>query len=626
MINAGDFGLPVSDLGNQQQGIANTYAGGININESWKKKTDLNASVQMSNIQLVTQRNSLRNNLLPGNNFTYQSDGDNERTTKQQRFNATIDHKIDEFHSVRVTPQLTLQQESQRLFNDFKSFTTSNDLLNSGFTQRNNQSQKVLFNNNVLLRKRFKKKGRTISSTLIFGYNQDKNNGELKTENSFYTAAQATRDSVFSQQNKAQTWASQFNGSITYTEKLGRRTLLEWTNYYVTNNGKSNRQTLDFNLQSGKFDIPNPSLTNNFSFQQEQKGTTFRLRSNFKRINASIATSAQLSSLVSENKSVASLLKQSFSDLLPSAGLRYAMNSKTSIVVNYITSLKMPTSIELQPVADFSDPLNIYKGNPDLKRSYIHHITANITTLNLPRGRNVFVMASLNKIDNAIVQSDMINASGQRVTTPVNVSGLVNALLSFNSGFAIRSIKSTINLGVGITHNESLSFVNGVKNKMISKGLSPSLNWNLNIDKKFILYASGRWNISKATYSLQTKLNNRFLQQVYSIETTNYLPANISITNNISYTINSGRFFGYNTKIPFWTANVSKSFLKNNRGEIKVTVYDILNQNVGINRIANQQFVEDVRYNVLKRYFTLSILYILNKSGKNAGGVIIQTQ
>jgi hypothetical protein len=104
---------------------------------------------------------------------------------------------------------------------------------------------------------------------------------------------------------------------------------------------------------------------------------------------------------------------------------------------------------------------------------------------------------------------------------------------------------------------------------------------------------------------------------------TNYFPGNINLINNLTYTINTGRAAGFNTTIPYWTASISKSFLKNKRGEVKLTAYDVLSQNVGISRVANQQYVEDSRFNVLSRYFMFSFLYILNKSGKNTGAIFL---
>lgn len=627
MINAGDFGLPVSDMGNSQQGVANTYAGGININESWKKKTDLNASFQLSDIQLLAQKNTRRENLLPGNKFIYQAEGENNRTNKQQRFNATFEHKIDSFHSLRIMPQLSLQQEELQSFTPFNSYYSDNLPLNSGFTHRTGNTERLAFNNNILLRKRFRKKGRTLSSTIVFGHNEDKTNGELLTENRFYSLGMPTfRDSVFNQYNNINVTSALFNGGVTFTEQVGKRSLLEMTGYYNSSTGSSNRQTLDYNILTDKYDLPNSALTNLFSMNQESKGGTLRLRSNFKKINASIGATTQRTYLRSKNRSISNVIKQSFSDILPTASLRYAVNSKTNLQLNYTTNIQTPTAVQLQPVADVADPLNIYKGNPALQRAYVQSVTANLTNINLPRSRNIFMMASVNKTNNAIVQSDEIDASGRRITTPVNANGVVNAFVNLNTGFSVRSLKSTINIGVGVNHTESLAFINGLKNKMTNRAFSPNLNWNISLDKKLLVYASARWNITKASYSLQPVLNNTFLQQVYSLELTNYFPGNIHLSNNIAFTVNSGRAAGFNNKISYWTAAASKSFMKNNRGEIKLTALDILNQNIGVSRVANQQFIEDTRYNVLRRYFMLSFLYILNKSGKNTGGVFIQTR
>lgn len=626
MINAGDFGLPVSDLGNQQQGIADTYAGGVNINESWKKKTDLNASLQMSNMQLMAQKNTLRNILIPGSNFVYASENQHQKNTRQQRFNAALDHKIDSFHSIRITPQLSFQQEDIESVNAFNSYYTDAQPLNKGQTRQKSNTDRMAVNNNILFRKRFRKKGRTLSSTIVLGYNEDKISSELLTENRLYMMGQPFRDSVFNQRNKAIAQSHLFNGSVTFTEQVGKRSLMELTGYYNSSMGSSDRNTMDYNLANGKFDIPNMNLTNMFSMNQDATGGTLRFRSNFKKINAGLGASAQKSSLTSENRSIVNTIKQSFEDILPSGNLRYVINSKTNLNINYTTSTQMPSALQLQPVADVSDPLNVYKGNPGLRRAYVHQLMANLTNINIPRGKNIFMMASVNKTNNAIVQSDIIDAAGRRTTMPVNADGVFNAFASISSGISLRQLKSNINISIGVNHYESLSFINRIKNRLTNQSISPSLNWNFSLENKLLVYASARWNISKASYSLQPLLNNNFLQQAYTLQMTNYLPQNILLTNNVTYTVNSGRAAGFNTKIPYWTASVSKSFLKNKRGELKLTALDILNQNIGINRIANQQFVEDTKYNALRRYFMLSFLYILNKSGKNTSGVIIQTR
>ena len=121
-------------------------------------------------------------------------------------------------------------------------------------------------------------------------------------------------------------------------------------------------------------------------------------------------------------------------------------------------------------------------------------------------------------------------------------------------------------------------------------------------------------------YSLQPMLNSNYQTQKYGIDIIKDLPWKMTLTNKFTYTVNSGRTDGYNTSVPLWNASLAKAFMKNKRAEVKFSVADILNQNTGISRNSSQNYIEDVRYNVLKRYFLLSFTYSLNKSGQMGGG------
>ena len=146
------------------------------------------------------------------------------------------------------------------------------------------------------------------------------------------------------------------------------------------------------------------------------------------------------------------------------------------------------------------------------------------------------------------------------------------------------------------------------------------------MDTTLEIHLTARVNINQAKYSLQPQLNNLFFQQVYGLDITNFLPKGFVLNNTLDYTINTGRADGFNTKVPFWNISLAKSFLKQKRGEIKFTVLDVLNKKIGDNRTANQNFIQDTRYNVLQRYFLLSFSYRLNRSsGGNAPNIVIRS-
>jgi hypothetical protein len=99
-----------------------------------------------------------------------------------------------------------------------------------------------------------------------------------------------------------------------------------------------------------------------------------------------------------------------------------------------------------------------------------------------------------------------------------------------------------------------------------------------------------------------------------------FLPANFTLGSTVSYTGNSGRAAGFNPNFTLWNAYIAKSLLKNKRGEVRISAYDLLNQNTGLDRTANGNFVQDTRYLVLKQYFMLTFTYNLSKFGNIGGG------
>lgn len=616
-----DNGLPVTG-GPAQPGIATTIAGGVNYNDLWNsKRTDFNTNVMASHMDLATDRVTTRQNLLPNNEYTENTISSSRRNNNQQRFNMIYDHKIDSFSSIRFTPQLTLQQTDQYSRSLFSSETPGNVKLNDGYTNNHTRSDAFNFGGNALFRHRFAKKGRTISSTVSMLYNDSKQTGELYTRTTTYAGGIPLKDSIANQRNSREAVTRNLGGNVVYTEPIGKRSLLEFSGFYNTTVGDSKKTTYD-SSGAGKFETLNTRLTNDFKNEYSYGGGGLNFRTNLKKMNMTFGANLQSSTLISTNRTSGNVINQSFTDLLPAANIQYRMNQTRTLTFNYSTSTTQPSAYQLQPVPDISNPTSVYTGNPNLKRSYTQSVNLNYFSTNIYTQRNFFAFVAFNKIDNAIVNSDLV-ALGIRHTAPVNVNGNYVLFSNVNAGFPIKKLKSRVDIGIGANLIHNNGFLNGKENTIDNRSISPNLSYSFALDGKLDITASGRWSISSARYSLQPMLNSNYMQQVYGFDMTNYLPWGIVLNNTMNYTVNTGRADGYNTKIAFWNASLAKSFLKNKRGEVKFSVLDILNQNTGVNRTASTNFIEDTRYNVLNRYFLLSFTFSLNKAGRSAGPQIM---
>lgn len=615
-----ESGLPTTGAGQNQQGVATTFAGGINYNNNWKQKTDLNTSYTGSDMHLVTDRSSNTQNLSPTNSYTKSGNSATISDNTQHRINLALDQKIDSSFSVKFTPNITWQKTGSNASSSYTSVNSNNVKLNEGSTVSISNADAVNISNNILLRKRLAKKGRTLSGNLSNTYNHSQSTGRLNSNNIFYDENQVGTDSIISQINSRDAITQSYGANVTYTEPIGKRSLLELSSFGNISIGKSNKKTYDQNTGSGKYDLLNTTLSNDFTSNYAYTGGGINFRTNQKMFNATVGTSLQSAALKATNNTAGLKIRQTFTDVLPNASFQYMFTRYKNLKFDYSAATVQPSVTQLQPIADITDPLNVTSGNADLKRQYNHTLNMNYFAVSPETGTNLRAIVLFSTSQDAIVNSDSVKNNGSRSSKPVNADGVYTVTGNFGYGFSVKKLKSRFDIGSSISYNRNVAFLNNEKNLISNLSIGPNFSWNFSVDEVIDLRLFSRFSISKATYSLQPQSNTNYLQQTYGGEMTNYLPWSLVMNNQFNYVLNSGRTSGFNTQVPLWNASIAKSFLKNNRAEVKLSVYDLLNKNIGITRTANQSAIVDQRYNVLNRYFMVGFTYSLNKSGLKTRG------
>jgi hypothetical protein len=93
------------------------------------------------------------------------------------------------------------------------------------------------------------------------------------------------------------------------------------------------------------------------------------------------------------------------------------------------------------------------------------------------------------------------------------------------------------------------------------------------------------------------------------------LPLKFEISSNANFNFRQKTdVFGRDVNSIKWDASLSKKFLKKDNLELKMSVNDILNQNIGFDRNVNSNIVTERSFTTLKRFFMLSVQYSINKT------------
>jgi hypothetical protein len=179
----------------------------------------------------------------------------------------------------------------------------------------------------------------------------------------------------------------------------------------------------------------------------------------------------------------------------------------------------------------------------------------------------------------------------------------------------LKFIKSNININGGISFSKLPGLVNGVSS------LTNNFNYNFgsvlssNISEFIDFNLSYSANVNNVKNNLQTS-NQNYVTQSIGLTANLLNKKGTFFQNDISNEISSGLTAGYNQNYLLWNMALGQKFLKGQKGELKLSVFDLLKQNKSISRDVTETYVQDTRNDVLQQYFMLTFTYKLQTFGK----------
>lgn len=624
--NFGGFGGQGNFLVGQQGGISKTNAIGVNYSDVWGKKVTVTGSYFFNNSNNVNQQLTKRVTRVNDSDFVYNENSFSKSKNYNNRVNLRLEYKIDSFNSILVTPSISFQKNNST--SQLGAVNSYDQNIPTSSAQNNTDASTSGYNinNNVLLRHAFHKRGRTLSAGILTAFNKKTGDVYVVSDNKSYDSSGAImQDSLQQQYTNNFTNGRTLAVNLAYTEPVGKKGQLQINYNPSFTNNQADQEAFLFDAGEQKYSLFDTSLSNKFNnhYNTQNGGIAYRVGDRDKQF--SVGVNYQYSKLFSDQEfpQVASIEK-SFSNILPNLQFRRKLSPRSSLHIFLRTAVSPPSVTQLQNVYNKNNPLLISVGNPDLKQQYTASLISRYTFTNTQKGQsffaNLFVQKTNDYIANAvfIARKDSLLApsiilyKGSQLTKPVNLPGYWSVRSFLTYGQPVKFIKSNVNINAGLTYSSLPGLVDNAQTHtdnynynvgaVIASNVSEFVDFNLSYNANFNVIANQPENDQVSqTVAIQFNLLSKkgwYFQNDLS---------------NQSYTYKSST---PDQNFWLWNMNVGKKLLKDQKWDVKLSVFDLLKQNRSITRTVTEAYVEDVESRVLRQYFMLTVSYKLKNFGR----------
>ena len=648
-----------------RNGISTTWMGGLNgAFTLCDGDMDLAGNyLYNGSDRFVEEESSKITYMNDGSRLLNDQKGTNNTFSQGHRFGVRLEHKFSENTSVLFEPQFNFGMGSFSEYSDFQTYTErgeQRDSTNRGYNSNLGDSDSWSTSGFLLFRQRLGKPGRTISANIRYSFSDNNLDGFNQSLTSVKDTAGVWNDEVVNQRFDQNSRSVSLSGRVVYTEPITEYIFFEANYQYGWSRNTSYKNTFNSGtdlLDNSGLLIFNPageSIDDRYSNSILNRSITQRAGVNFsyqkKKFRAQLGASVNPTDTYNETTGH-DAYRSKVINWSPQAMLNYEFTENSNIRFFYFGWSNQPSTSQLLPVPDNSDPLNIALGNPNLNPYFNHNIRGNFRYTNKKTFTSVNARFGGSLVENAITSAQWYDPAGVQYSIPVNgpASGNVDARIMVNSPFGktglsifsmtfARYNQSTSYIGTGAlesskyydAENASFNYALfnqdfpdlGASDKFITnktQTMSFTQRLRLTYRNEFVeLTLGGRTRMNKSWYTMEnSQLSATWNNQAdFSMNWT--IPGGINIISDLDY----NWYNGYTTPQEdefVLNAEITKLLFKN-KFTLALKAYDILGQSKNLTVSDSSNYHLETRNNTLGRYIILSLTYRFGNFGGNRNG------
>jgi len=612
----------------QGQGLPAVKTGGLHYNDKWDDDNQsLNGNYKYMNLGVTGTNTTNSQYILPDTLYYNTQRQLFNNNIIRQTLDGTYEAKFDSTTSLKIMANGGTDHKTT--FNGFHSVYLARDssLVNSNDRTTTTTGDNRVMNSNLLFRKRMAKLGRTFSLNVRENYTDNASSGYLNSETKLYShGGSPYSDSLIDQFKDYHTTTLLIDSRATYTEPLSKTSFLV-ANYGIeVNNNRSNRDSYNRSL-GGKYTALDSLYSNDYQYDVLTQRAGLAYRFSGKKLRFSAGTDLGVSHFDQHDLHADTMATRRFVNWYPTATLAYSFTSMRRISLQYNGGTVQPSVTQIQPIFTNEDPLNIYIGNPALKPRFGNRLSLFFDDFKVLTDRGIWANIWSNYTANDISTSVNVDSAGRSVHQYVNVKGTwtLNGYLSYSFKWKKPDIRFNFHANGNESSNSSI--VNGLNNDTRSGTGSLGTGIYKSKEKKYVIGVDLNASYTTSSSSINAGVVTRYWTYQIQPSADLYLPLKVQVHADADVNLRQKTItFPNNNNVVLVNAWIGKKLLARDALLIKLSVNDLLNQNVGFNRTVNSNFISQNTYTTIRRFAMLSVVWNFTKAGTTAPKSAIEMQ
>lgn len=606
------------------QGIVTSSNLGASYARKEKNKYEIGGNYFFTYSDSYNNEKTERENILPDRSYFTNSTSSFNGSSNSNQGGADLEFDIDSTLRISIYPKLSVNRTNSSNLRNTTSIEADGELINRNNVLTLENGMQRRFTNELQVFKKLDTLGRYVRFSFE---NTNAENNTLGNLNSLRSVFGDTpTEELIDQQSTINNQEDQYVLGVSYRQPFVGELFLDFGYEYRNNNQRNTKQVVGFDETTNDYTEIISVQSSDFRFQNKQQLPSLGLLMNAERISFNITVKHAFTEFNNNDNLQNTSFSKSYQNMLWNMFGRYKIGKNGSVSLNMNTDLRAPSVVQLQPVINVANPLNVIIGNPNLKPTLTRNIYLNFNDYNWKERTGVFVYLGLQFDDDFVASNTQTDDDLLRTTTFENVKGNYNHYggigyskqLKKDSTYVIKfNIRPYFNI------QKNIGFSNGQRLETKNTSFSPRVSTSFNFREKIEIEPEYSVSFGSAIYNLEGLNDVNYLTHRFNFKTTTYWPRNIVWGNDLNYTYNSNVGPGFDKDALFWNVSLGYEFLKK-KASLKVLAYDILNQNINTRRTTGEDYIQDFQGTVLQQYFMMSFTFKFDQFGgakKRGGGV-----